>query len=62
MTTEQAERLIAATERCAEALELLSTAYVHRMALADDDFDIVDLADTQAELVQTKWSRPTTVP
>jgi hypothetical protein len=62
MTPEQAERLIAAIERCAEALELLSTAYVHRALSDDEDFVIGDLADTQEDLVQKKWSRPTTVP
>ena len=51
----ETERIAAALERCADALELLATAYVHTRPI---DGGVTELADTQAELVRYAWLKP----
>jgi hypothetical protein len=51
----EAERIAAALERCAQALELLAVAYVRTNV---DYCDLTLLADTHDELVRLEWLKP----
>ena len=49
-------RIAAALERCADALELLATAYVQTRLV--DASAVRELVDTEAELVRYAWLKP----